>query len=269
MQNGKSKKMDRTNEKIIWIRKKIIEMSAKSREGHIPSGLSVLDILWVLYDKTLLINPNKPHDPGRDIFILSKGHASMALYAILAEKGFFNKKELETFCEFESILGGHPHRNKVPGVESSTGSLGHGMPIAVGVALGLKIQNKKQKVFVLIGDGESNEGTIWESALLASHHKLDNLCCIIDNNHSTDRALLMESLEEKFKSFGWKTLSVDGHNQKDIGKALKTNHLKQPLLIVANTIKGFGVKSMENNPAWHHKAPTREEFEVLMKEITK
>lgn len=249
------------------LRRKIVEMSYFSKEGHIPSALSILDILWVLYDKILSYNPKKPLSPDRDIFILSKGQASLGLYVVLAEKKFFDKKELENFCGFESILGGHPDRNKVPGVESSTGSLGHGMPMAVGVALGLKIQNKKQKVFVLIGDGESNEGTIWESALLAGHHKLENLCCIVDHNHSTDRALVVDNLEEKFKSFGWKTISINGNNQKEIERAFKNRHPKQPLAIIANTIKGFGIKSMENNPAWHHKSPTDEEFEILMKEI--
>jgi transketolase len=141
------------------------------------------------------------------------------------------------------------------------------MPMAVGAALGFKIQKKKQKVFVLIGDGESNEGTIWESALLASHHKLDNLCCIIDHNHSTDRALVIDDLQEKFKSFGWKTISIDGHKHKEIEKALNNKHTGQPLAIIANTTKGIGIKMMENNPAWHHKSPNKEEFEAIMKEI--
>jgi len=250
------------------LKKKVVEMACKAKEGHIPSALSIIDTVWTLYDKVLYFNPKRPKDLNRDIFILSKGQASLALYVILAEKGFFSKKELENFCKFDNILGGHPHRNKVPGVEASTGSLGHGLPISIGVALGFKIKKKKQKVFVLIGDGEANEGTIWESALLGAHYNLDNLCCIIDHNHSTDRALSVESLEEKFKSFGWKTLSVDGHNQKEIEKALKSSHPKQPMALITNTIKGKGIKMMENNPAWHHKAPTSEEFEIIMKELS-
>ena len=271
MQIGKSKrmdKMDKSKEKIIDLKRKILEVSAKAKEGHIASAFSIMDILWVLYYKILSINPKNPQDPNRDIFILSKGQGSLGLYAILAEKGFFNKKILKSFCEYNSILGGHPDRNKVPGVESSTGSLGHGMPIAVGVALGCKIKNNKQKVFVLIGDGECNEGTIWESALLACHHKLDNLCCIIDYNHSTDRALSVGSIEDKFKSFGWKCLSINGHDHKEIERALKTKHPDQPLAIIANTIKGFGAKMMENNPAWHHRSPNQEELEILMKELS-
>ena len=244
----------------------IVNASAKSGEGHIPSAFSVLDILWVLYDKVLKFNPKNPSDQKRDIFILSKGHASLGLYAVLAEKGFFSLSELENFAKFNSMLGGHPDRNKVPGVEASTGSLGHGFPISAGVALGLKIKEKSNKVFVLIGDGECNEGTVWESALLASHHNLSNLCCIVDYNHSTDRALEMGDIAEKFKAFGWDSCVINGHDQKEIYSALiKTS--KKPRAIIANTIKGYGAKSMENNPAWHHKSPSLEELNILLEEL--
>jgi transketolase len=255
------------------LKKEIASSAFTSREGHIPSSLSILDILSVLYSKILNVDPKKPNDPNRDYFILSKGHASLGLYAILAEKGFFSKNNLKDFCRYDNMLGGHPNRNKVPGVESSTGSLGHGLPIGVGIALGLKIQRirqthrKQQKVYVIIGDGESNEGTIWESALLASHHKLDNLTCIVDHNHSTDRALDLGNLENKFASFGWKCLTINGHNRKEIETALKTKHEGEPLAIIAKTIKGRGFKMLENNPAWHHKSPNKEEFEELMKEL--
>ena len=249
------------------MRKKMLEMATVAKEGHIPSGLSILDILWVLYDKILKIKPKKPDEVNRDIFILSKGHGSLGLYVVLAKKGFFDERELDSFCKYESTLGGHPSKNKVPGVEASTGSLAHGMPMAVGVAMGLKIQNKKSKVFVLIGDGESNEGPVWESALIASHHKLDNLCCIIDQNHSSDRALSLGNLEEKFRSFGWKCIVVDGHDQKQLEKAFGVTHTGHPLVIIANTTKGYGVKSMKNNPEWHHKSPNQEELEILTKEL--
>lgn len=249
------------------LKKTIIEMSARAGEGHIPSAFSVLDILWVLYDKVLRIDPKNPRDPKRDVFILSKGHASLALYAVLAEKNFFPKTELDNFGNFNSILGGHPDRNKVPGVEASTGSLGHGFPISVGVALGMKIKKSKSRVFVLIGDGECNEGTVWESALLASHHNLSRLTCVIDYNHSTDRALDMGNIAEKFASFGWDASIIDGHDHSAIHNALKAVSNK-PRAIIANTIKGKGSKTMENNPAWHHKSPTAEEFEVVLAEIT-
>ena len=245
----------------------IVNASAKSGEGHIPSAFSVLDILWVLYDKILKIDPKNPRAHDRDFFILSKGHASLGLYAVLAEKGFFSLSELENFGKFNSMLGGHPDRNKIPGVEASTGSLGHGFPISIGVALGLKIKKMDNKVFVLIGDGECNEGTVWESALLASHHNLSNLCCIVDYNHSTDRALEMGDIAEKFKSFGWNTCVINGHNHEEIYNALIKKSDK-PKAIIANTIKGYGAKIMENNPAWHHKSPSPEEFDILLEELS-
>jgi transketolase len=178
-------------------------MATNAGEGHVPSALSILDILWVLYDRILKINPSYPKSPTRDRFILSKGHAALGLYVILAKKGFFPSSELEDFGKYDGFLGGHPDRNKVSGVEASTGSLGHGFPMSVGIALGLRIKKIDSKVFVLIGDGEANEGSVWESALLASHHNLSNLCCIIDYNHSTDRALKVGDMVSKFKSFGW------------------------------------------------------------------
>ncbi len=249
------------------LKKIILESAATAGEGHIASAFSILDILWVLYDKVLKVNPKNPNDPQRDRFFLSKGHASLGLYAVLAEKGFFNKNELKTFGKFNSILGGHPDRNKVPGVEASTGSLGHGFPIAVGVALAMKITNNKSRVFALIGDGESNEGTIWESAFLASHHKLNNLYCIVDYNHSTDRALSVGDIRLKFESFGWHSVSINGHNHQEIEQALLIRDSKKPIAIIAETIKGNGSKTMENNPAWHHKAPTSEELDLILREI--
>src|SRR3989344_6217204 len=172
-----------------YLKKTIIKMATAKGEGHIPSAISILDILWVLYDKILDITPKNITTITRDRFILSKGHASMGLYVILAKKGFIKTRSLRDFGKFESELGGHPDRNKVRGVEASTGSLGHGMPMAVGLALGMKINKQKHRVYVIIGDGECNEGTIWESIKLAAHHKLSNLYCIVDHNHSGDRAL--------------------------------------------------------------------------------
>lgn len=248
----------------------IVRASHSSKEGHVPSALSVLDILWVLYSSSIFnFDTKKTPNPDQDHFILSKGHASLGLYVVLAEKGLINQKELADFCSFNSPLGGHPNRNKIPGVEASTGSLGHGVPIAVGVALGIKIKKHKGKVFVLAGDGESNEGTIWESALLAAHHKLDNLCLIIDHNHSTDRALGIGDMCAKFKSFGWNSFEVNGHDHKGITKLLKqfSKNKNAPMVIIANTIKGYGVPSMHNNPAWHHKSPNDAELAGLLKEI--
>lgn len=255
------------NEKIKDLKKTIINSSHQAGEGHIPSAFSILDILWVLYDKVLKIDPKNPNDPDRDIFILSKGHASLGLYAVLAEKGFFDYSAFKEFGKFNGILGGHPDRNKVPGVEASTGSLGHGLPMAVGIAMGMKIKNKNNKVFVLIGDGESNEGTIWESALLATHHGLSNLYCIVDYNHSTDRALDIGDMFLKFKSFGWDSYTIDGHNHDEILKVLTKTGNSKPLAIIANTVKGKGSMTMENNPAWHHKFPTQEELGAILEEL--
>jgi len=245
----------------------IIQAASLSHEGHIPSAFSVLNILSVLYQRVLKIDPNHPDVFDRDRFVLSKGHASLALYAVLADRGFFPLEILFQFASYNSPLGGHPHAQKIPGIEASTGSLGHGFPMAVGMALGLKIHKSANRVYCLVGDGECNEGSIWESALLAAHHQLSNLCCVVDYNHSTDRALSMGDISEKFKAFGWDSLTIDGHNEEEIYDALTLRHENKPLAIVAETIKGYGCKSMENEPAWHHKSPTEQELVELLQEL--
>ncbi|MFH1446421.1 MAG: transketolase [Chloroflexota bacterium] len=252
---------------INKMKRAIVTAAANAGEGHIPSAFSILDIIEVLYGRVLHIDPNNPESDDRDRFILSKGHGSLALYAVLAERGFFPTHELDRFATFESPLGGHPDRNKIPGVEASTGSLGHGFPMAVGVALALKIKQSSCRVYTLVGDGECNEGTVWESALLASHHKLDNLCCILDYNHSTDRALSIGNPAEKFISFGWESCTIDGHDHEQVNNALIRRHEGRPYVIVANTIKGYGCKRMENNPEWHHKVPAVAELTEIIKEL--
>ncbi|MGD0589504.1 MAG: transketolase [Bacteroidota bacterium] len=247
------------------LREKVLTISTNAKEGHIPSALSVLDLIWVLYDRILKVDPTHTQWSVRDRFVLSKGHAAIGLYVVLAQKGFFPASELENFAKFDSILGGHPDRNKIPGVEASTGSLGHGFPLSVGMALGLKMKKFASRVFVIIGDGEANEGAVWESALLASHHNLTNLCCIVDYNHSTDRALQIGDMGKKLNSFGWETCSIDGHNHDEIFDALQKHGGQKPRAIIANTIKGFGCTQMENNPEWHHKYPKHEELLSLLK----
>lgn len=259
--------MKNQNNKIHQLKKYILQACFNSKEGHIPSAFSILDILYVLYNSILKVDPANPNDISRDRFFLSKGHASLGLYAILADRGFFAIEELDSFGKFSSMLGGHPDCNKIPGVEASTGSLGHGLPIATGVAMALKIQNNAASVYVIVGDGECNEGTIWETALLAANHNLNNLTCIVDYNHSNDRALLLGDLSEKFKSFGWNTLEVEGHNHDALIKNLNLKHQSKPTAIIANTIKGKGIKVMENNPAWHHKTPTELELQEMLKEL--
>ncbi len=235
---------------------KILTLSSKKKEGHIGSSLSILDILIALYSNHIQKTNNR--------FILSKGHASLGLYVVLDYFGI-TSSNIESFCDFNSELGGHPS-NKVNGVETSTGSLGHGLPIAVGMAIGYKIQKIDGKIFVLIGDGESNEGTIWESALLAAHHKLNNLVCIMDHNKSGDRALKIDSVIKKFEAFNWSVLEIDGHDPVQIDNALNAISDK-PLFVLANTIKGKGVAIMENNPEWHHKSPSSDELQKFLKEL--
>jgi transketolase len=244
--------------------KKIVDIATLKKEGHIPSSLSILDIMYVLYDKVLDVDSIKENKIYRDRFILSKGHASLGLYVTLDHFGLL-KDDLNTFCDVNSKLGGHP-TDKIFGVESSTGSLGHGLPIGVGLALASKIKKYKNKVYVIVGDGEANEGTIWESALLAKHHNLDNLYCIIDFNHSTDRAIDLGNLYMKFSSFGWDVIEINGHDHNQIEAALTYSSTK-PICIIANTIKGKGLSMIENNPEWHHKFPTEEEYQKMINEL--
>ncbi len=249
------------------LRSSILTSATKAKEGHIASAFSILDILWVLYDSILKNDPSQPNWDQRDRFVLSKGHGSLGLYAVLSEKGYFDPSIMDTFASKNSILGGHPDSNKVPGVEASTGSLGHGFPMAVGMALGMKIKLNKKRVFVIIGDGECNEGTIWEGALLASHHKLGNLCCIIDHNHSGDRALDLGNLKAKFTAFGWNCSEMAGHDHAEIANTLSSLEENRPNLVVAHTIKGKGCPEMESNPSWHHRAPTANELPSLLNSL--
>ena len=239
------------------LKRQIVQMAYNAREGHIPSALSILDIVWVLYNKVMTLD---------DRFVLSKGHGCLALYVVLAEKGFITPEQLATFAKHDSILGGHPDRNKVPGVLCSTGSLGHGLPQAVGIALAKKIKGEPGRVFCLVGDGECNEGSIWEACLLAKQHKLNNLVVIVDYNRSTDRAVDISSICEKFWAFGFFPPTINGHNHDEIIKVLGYDPSSRPTAIIANTVKGFGCKRMED-PAWHHRAPNETELAEIMKEL--
>lgn len=249
------------------LKEKILRIATAANEGHIPAAYSILDILWVLYDRILGVTPENFSDPNRNRFILSKGHAAIGLYIVLAEKGFINPEEFKRFGKFDGVLGGHPDRLLVPGVEASTGSLGHGFPMAIGLALGAKIKKNSSRVYVIIGDGESNEGTIWESAMLGANHKLDNLYCIIDQNHSGDVAMDPHDIRAKFESFGWYAVRIDGHDQKAIYEALTLKSEGKPVAIIAETIKGNGIKIMENSAEWTHKYPTPEQLEVMVEEL--
>lgn len=204
---------------------------ATGDEKHQPSAFSTLDVLWVLYDRVLRYDPQQPRSEDRDRFVLSKGHGPLALYAILADKGFFPSEELRCFLRWEGILGGHPDRNQVPGIETSTGSLGHGLPMALGMALGLRAKGSDRHVFALIGDGECNEGTIWESALLAANQRLGNLTLIAINNHSSSNDL--GDLAAKFTAFGWAAHTINGRAHDAIEAALRRSDPSRPTVVVA------------------------------------
>ena len=254
----------------------IIKMVHSAKSGHPGGSLSSADILNVLYSKCLNIpkewDKSKEFDK-RDRFILSKGHVSPLLYSVLAQYGFFSEDELSTFRKFGSNLQGHPTKGCLPGIETSTGSLGQGLSIACGVALGLKLDKNPAEVVVLTGDGELQEGSCWEAFMEASHQNLDNLIVFIDRNKlqidgDTEKVMSLSSLYDKLRAFGWDVVEINGHDYNQIYKAYK--HAKKstrPCAIIANTIKGKGVSYMENQAGWHGKAPNDEEFEIAMKEL--
>lgn len=257
------------------IRQDIIKMISAAGSGHPGGSLSIAEIVTALYFKVMRHDPSNPGMEERDRFILSKGHACPAVYAALAECGYFPKEELLTLRKMGSILQGHPDMHKTPGLEASTGSLGQGLSIATGIALGLKMDLKKNKVYCIMGDGELDEGQIWEAAMTAAHYKLDNLCGIVDRNGlqidgCTHDVKNIEPLAEKWKAFGWNVLEVDGHNICDIVTAMgrfRHTHYR-PTVIIAHTIKGKGVSYMDNEAGWHGKAPDLDQTEKALQELT-
>lgn len=258
------------------LRVNILKMIHSAQSGHPGGALSCIDILNVLYSKCLKHYPSWDKNPdfeNRDRFILSKGHASAALYSVLAQNGYFKEEELLTFRKLGSKLQGHPCSNALKGIEVSTGSLGQGLSIACGMALGLKLDKKENKVFVLMGDGELEEGSVWEAAMSASHHKLDNLIAIVDRNKlqidgSTENVKSVGNVAEKFKAFGWSVCEIDGHNIEEIYQSIENaKKLDKPAVIIAETIKGKGVSFMENQAGWHGKAPNDEQLAVALKEL--
>jgi transketolase len=248
------------------LRKTIIQSVQAGNRGHIGSAFSLVEVLRVLYDDILKYDASNPRWPGRDRCILSKGHGCLALYAVLADRGFFPESELWNFCKPEGILGGHPEYGKVPGVEASTGSLGHGLSIGIGMALNARFDGGAQRVFVVISDGESNEGSVWEAALCASKHKLDHLVVLLDYNKqqsygTTYEVLDLDPLPDKWKAFGFAVKEVDGHSVTALRQALLETPFEpgKPSIINSHTIKGKGVSFVENNLNWHHKTKISEE----------
>ncbi len=259
---------------IIDIKKDILKMIYKAQSGHPGGSLSCVNIIYLLYNNIMRINYQNPTWEGRDIFILSKGHAAPALYAVLSKFGFINREELFTLREFDSKLQGHPVKNPEVGIEISTGSLGMGLSIGVGCALSAKLDNSDKFIYVLVGDGELNEGAIWEAAMSANHFKLDNLIVIIDRNGlqidgSTEEIMALEPLVEKWKAFGWEVIEVDGSNLKDVLQGFKRSKsvIGKPKVIVSYLIKGSEVSFMQHTREFHGRAPNNEEYNIALKEL--
>ena len=260
-------------EKALQFRREILEILNAAGSGHPGGSLSLIEILTTLYFHTMNHRPEDPHWEDRDRIIISKGHASAGVYVILANAGYFPKEELKTYRTLGSRLQGHVH-TKVPGVEFNTGSLGHGLSVANGIALGAKMLNKSFKTYCLMGDGEIQEGSVWEAAMTAPHHKLDNVCAIVDynkvqENGPTNDIKNLEPLADKWKSFGWNTIEVIGHNFGALIKAFdQVGTVKdKPTAIIAHTIKGKGISFMEGESKWHGKAPNKEQLAEALKEL--
>ncbi len=262
--------------KANQIRRDIVLMLLESGSGHPGGSLSSTEIMVALYFSVLKHNPENPDWVMRDRFILSKGHSCPVHYACLARAGYFSEEELFTLRKLGSRLQGHPGKDrKLPGIEVSSGSLGQGLSIAVGNALGIKLDNQGQRVYCLMGDGELNEGQVWEAAMAAAHYRLNNLCAIVDNNGLQIDGCLkdvmnIEPLREKWNSFGWHTVEIDGHNMQEVLNAFKTaeKEKNKPTAIIAHTIKGKGISFMENVVGWHGKAPNKEQADQALKELS-
>ena len=257
------------------IRKDIIEEVYNAKSGHPGGSLSIADIMAVLYFNELRIDEKNPRCEERDRLVLSKGHCSPALYASLAERGFFDKEDLKSFRKLDSNLQGHPDLNKVPGVDMTSGSLGQGLSVANGMAIAGKMDNKDYRVYAILGDGELEEGQIWEAAMTSNKYKLDNLCVIVDNNNlqidgTIEEVMSSYPIDEKFKSFGFNVINIDGNNIEEILSAFETakQTKNKPTCIIAKTIKGKGVSFMENKAEWHGKAPSEEEYIQAMKDLS-
>ena len=261
--------------KANWIRLSAMSMTHHAKLGHTGGDLSSADILATLYlGQILNVIPEEPRWEERDRFVMSKGHCSGAFYSTLAARGFFPVEQLKTFMDPLSMLNGHPDRNKLPGVEANTGPLGHGLPIAVGIALAARMRSQGWRVFVLVGDGELQEGSNWEAAMCAQHYELDNLVVIVDRNRIqqgdfTENTIRMEPLANRWEAFGFAVKELDGHDHLALLQAFSSVPLEsgKPTCFIANTVKGRGASFAENKPAWHHGVPTREQLEIAQREL--
>ncbi len=269
------KKYDDLLKKAVRIRRNILDVVYQSSAGHVGGSLSETDILVSLYYCALRVDPQNPSWPERDRFVLSKGHSIDAYYCVLADKGFFPAEELKTYSQFGSKYIGHPN-NKVPGIEMNTGALGHGLSVGVGMALAGKMDEKSYRVFVLMGDGELAEGSVWEASMAAANYGLDNLVAIIDRNGlqitgGTEDVMAIDPLADKWRSFGWNVLTVDGNDIPALCDVLSLRKSVQgkPTLIIAGTVKGKGVSFMENNAKWHHGVMNEEQYKAACNELDK
>ena len=262
------------SKKAYQYRLDVLEMVVRARAGHIGSSMSCLDILTVLYGAVMDTSKIKAGLPDRDRFIMSKGHAAEALYAVLADHGFFPKEMLSTFSTYDTCLAGHPIPG-VPGVEAATGALGHGLSVGVGMAIGLKADQSHARVYVLLGDGEMAEGSIWEALMAAAKYRLDNLCAIIDRNRlqisgNTEEVMPLLDLSSKITTFGWDCRHVDGHDAQALRMALSGDlPVGRPLALLADTVKGRGSELMEDKAGWHHRIPDDEEYRQIKAELVK
>ena len=268
--------IDELKKKATLIRKLILEMIVSANKGHIGGAFSCTDILVALYYGGILrFDPGNPDWSDRDRFILSKGHSSVAMYAILADLGFFTVSELDSICQEGSMLGGHPDRN-IPCIEADTGSLGHGLGIAAGLALSAKMDKKDFMTVALLGDGECQEGSVWEAAMFAAHHQLHNLVAIVDRNRQgvtdfTEDSTGLEPFAEKWRGFNWDVKEINGHSFEEMLGAfqdIRSSNSSKPLMVIANTVKGKGVSFMERKLAWHHGVPTGEELQIARQELS-
>ena len=256
------------------LRRDVVEMIVAGKAGHIGGDMSVMETMVSLYFHTMNVSPENQNDPNRDMFVMSKGHCVETLYAVLAEKGFFPIEQvIREYSQFGSKFIGHPN-NKLPGIEMNSGSLGHGLPVAVGMALAQKMDGRDSRTYVVMGDGELAEGSVWEGAMSATQYGLDNLCAVVDRNRlqisgTTEEVMHQDSVEQRFAAFGWNVLSVNGNDIEAMNAAFDEAKTVKgaPTLIVANTVKGKGSPVMENKAGWHHHVPNAEEYEQIMKDL--
>lgn len=274
MKNEKIENIEELKQKAKEIRKGIIEAVYNGKSGHPGGSLSIADIMTVLYFYEMNINTENPKDENRDRLVLSKGHCAPALYSALAQRGFFNVEELQTLRNIESRLQGHPDMKKIPGVDMTTGSLGQGLSAANGMAIAGKLDKKDYRVYCILGDGEIEEGQIWEAAMASNKYKLDNLCVIVDNNNlqidgTIEEVMSSYPIDEKFKSFGFQIININGHDIEEIIKAFDVarNIKDKPTCIIAKTTKGKGISFMENQVGWHGKAPNEEQYKQAISEL--